>query len=122
MTKKGFLRDFQGVIGGFLRDFVTIAGFIIFFDYEIAEKSLGYLCTERDFWGVYRGMLGDSRTQKPRAAVAVYAWKNCNLGEYSVIYHYKLFSDQKKSNMTLERIKLLEAIAQGKKTVPCDSI
>ena len=71
MTKKGFLRDFQGVIGGFLRDFVAIAGFIIFFDYEIAEKSLGYLCTERDFWGVYRGMLGDSRTQKPRAAVAV---------------------------------------------------
>ena len=72
MTKKGFLRDFQGVIGGFLRDFVAIAGFIIFFDYEIAEKSLGYLCTERDFWGVYRGMLGDSRTQKPRAGVAVY--------------------------------------------------
>ena len=71
MTKMGFLRDFQGVIGGFLRDFVAIAGFIIFFDYEIAEKSLGYLCTERDFWGVYRGMLGDSRTQKPRAAVAV---------------------------------------------------
>ena len=71
MTKKGFLRDFQGVIGGFLRDFVAIAGFIIFFDYEIAEKSLGYLCTERDFWGVYRGMLGDSRTQKPRTAVAV---------------------------------------------------
>ena len=71
MTKMGFLRDFQGVIGGFLRDFVAIAGFIIFFDYEIAEKSLGYLCTERDFWGVYRGMLGDSRTQKPRAGVAV---------------------------------------------------
>ena len=67
------MRDFQGVIGGFLRDFVAIAGFIIFFDYEIAEKSLGYLCTERDFWGVYRGMLGDSRTQKPRAGVAVVA-------------------------------------------------
>ena len=71
MTKMGFLRDFQGVIGRFLREFVAIAGFIIFFDYEIAEKSLGYLCTERDFWGVYRGMLGDSRTQKPRAGVAV---------------------------------------------------
>ena len=33
---------------------------------------MGYLCTERDFWGVYRGILGDSRTQKPRAAVAVW--------------------------------------------------
>ena len=42
--------------------------------------------------------------------VCSYAWKNCNLGEYSAIYHYKLFSDQKKSNMTLERIKLLKAI------------
>ena len=72
MTKMGFLRDFQGVIGRFLREFVAIAGFIIFFDYEVAEKSLGYLCTERDFWGVYRGILGDSRMQKPRAAVAVY--------------------------------------------------
>ena len=71
MTKMGFLRDFQGVIGRFLREFVAIAGFIIFFDYKVAEKSLGYLCTERDFWGVYRGMLGDSRMQKPRAAVAV---------------------------------------------------
>ena len=71
MTKMGFLRDFQGVIGRFLREFVAIAGFIIFFDYKVAEKSLGYLCTERDFWGVYRGILGDSRTQKPRAAVSV---------------------------------------------------
>ena len=72
MTKMGFLRDFQGVIGRFLREFVAIAGFIIFFDYKVAEKSLGYLCTERDFWGVYRGILGDSRTQKPRAGVAVH--------------------------------------------------
>ena len=71
MTKMGFLRDFQGVIGRFLREFVAIAGFIIFFDYKVAEKSLGYLCTERDFWGVYRGILGDLRMQKPRAAVAV---------------------------------------------------
>ena len=71
MTKMGFLRDFQGVIGRFLREFVAIAGFIIFFDYKVAEKSLGYLCTERDFWGVYRGILGDSRTQKPRAGVSV---------------------------------------------------
>ena len=76
MTKMGFLRDFQGVIGRFLREFVAIAGFIIFFDYEVAEKSLGYLCTERDFWGVYRGMLGDSRTQKPRAGVAVYEYEH----------------------------------------------
>ena len=71
MTKRGVLRDFQGVIRRFLREIVAIAGFIIFFDYEVAEKSLGYLCTERDFWGVYRGILGDSRMQKPRAGVAV---------------------------------------------------
>ena len=70
MTKMGFLRDFQGVIGRFLREFVAIAGFIIFFDYKVAEKSLGYLCTERDFWGVYRGILGDLRMQKPRAGVS----------------------------------------------------
>jgi len=67
----GVLRDFQGVIRRFLREFANIAGFIIYFDYKIAEKSLGYLCTERDFWGVYRGFLGDSRMQKPRAGVAV---------------------------------------------------
>ena len=79
MTKMGFLRDFQGVIGRFLREFVAIAGFIIFFDYKVAEKSLGYLCTERDFWGVYRGILGDLRTQKPRAAVAVAAYDISNM-------------------------------------------
>ena len=71
MTKMGVLRDFQGVIRRFLREIVAIAGFIIFFDYKVAEKSLGYLCTERDFWGVYRGILGASRKQKPRAGVAV---------------------------------------------------
>ena len=71
MTKMGVLRDFQGVIRRFLREFVAIAGFIIYFDYKIAEKSLGYLCTERDFWGVHRGFLGDLRMQKPRAGVAV---------------------------------------------------
>ena len=71
MTKMGFLRDFRGVIGRFLREFVAIAGFIIFFDYKVAEKSLGYLCTERDFWGIYRGILGDLRMQKPRAGVSV---------------------------------------------------
>ena len=72
MTKMGVLRDFQGVIRRFLREFANIAGFIIYFDYKIAEKSLGYLCTERDFWGVYRGFLGDLRMRKPRAGVAVY--------------------------------------------------
>ena len=74
MTKMGVLRDFQGVIRRFLREIVDIAGFIIYFDYKIAEKSLGYLCTERDFWGVYRGFLGDLRMQKPRAGVAVEIW------------------------------------------------
>ena len=51
---------------------MPLRGLLFFFDYELAEKSLGYLCTERDFWGVYRGMLGDSRMQKPRAGVAVH--------------------------------------------------
>ena len=91
MTKMGFLRDFQGVIGRFLREFVAIAGFIIFFDYKVAEKSLGYLCTERDFWGVYRGILGDLRMQKPRAGVSVEARNKSLLWLLRIGCYIKLF-------------------------------
>ena len=57
MTKMGVLRDFQGVIRRFLREFANIAGFIIYFDYKIAEKSLGYLiCVLKEISG---GFIGD---------------------------------------------------------------